>query len=649
MHTRSLVTHLALTLLAGAAAPLLAAPPEKPTIADIAPAQTLVVASLDDYPRARAALPGSHLGRLLSDPDVARASTSLLRLVTSSAGVGGDTLEVPPLEEIERYLSDELGIDPEDLPEPAGQIGFAVFVSEAAPDGQSPAERPLALLLSAEFGAGAAALEDALDRLAERAEQKGFAIARRSTHQGATIRSFYDPQHDPDAKDKAPKAEADPEDPFAFEDFDPEPLLTGLHVARVGAGGSFVACSDLPALRALLDRLAGANQNALAASEVYRDSSAKVTPGSLLTAMVLIEPLAQLASGPGGAQLGALGGGGVLSNLLPLLSYPETGAVLTGLGIKGTRSIILSTLLDTPEAVVQSDVLVLGPRGGGLLGLFQPIQSFTPPAYVPADAASFGMTRYDFSQILPNVRSIVAGLPEEFRGLVEPQLTPLENVAGPALRTLGPELVSYQRLERPIDQSSARQVVAIASSDTAPLSSVLGAFGGAVGLTSRAFEGATIWGLQADQGPLPVPVPSVGVATGQVFIGSAKEIENAIRLSSAAQQGADQGLAADPAFRAATAALSPGAIGYSFGSTARALEFSFESLKLTSAQAQEQHEEFLRQFELDRDDYPAPNFDWIKDLPAPSTITKYIGDSVAEFRLTPDGVLMRQWILKPAR
>lgn len=641
--TRSLVTLGALTLMA---APLWAAP-ERPTIAEIAPARTLLVTALDDYPRARSVLPGSHLGRLLTDPEVVRSLAALSKLLTSASGVGGQGFEAPDLEELKRFVTDDLGVDLDELPEPTGQIGFAAFLSEAPEDDRGAGGGEFALLLSAEFGAGAPAVEDALDRLAERAQEKGLAITRQSRHQGTLIRSFYDPTHDPDAKGQADKPEPDPEDPFAFEDAGSEPLLTGVHVARVGAGGSLVACSDLPALRAVLDRLAGANQNALAATDVYRDSSAKVTQGSLLTAMVLVEPLTQLAASPEGARLGS--GAGPLGGLLPALSSPEGAAILKGLGVKGTRSVILSTLLETPEAVLQADVLVLGARGGGLLGLFQPIQSFTPPAFVPADAVSFGLTRYDFAQLFPAVRAIVAGLPEQLRALAEPQLTPIEGIAGPTLRTLGPEVISYSRLERPIDERSVRQVVAISSSDTAPLGSVLGSFGGAVGLTSRAFEGATIWSAPEAQGPLPIAVPSLGLGTGQVFVGSAQEIENAVRLSSGAQRGAAQGLATDPAFRAATAGLAPGAFAYTYSNTARSIELSIESLKITGREAQKQHQEFLRQFELSADEYPAPNFDWVKDLPSVGTITRHIGDTIAEYRQTPDGVLIRQWILKPAR
>ncbi len=605
---------LSLAGIAVAAAALVCAPAmaqveraERIGITELAPRDSFLILSIPDYPAAKAALDRSGLGRLWAEPEIRAFLVSMFKEELSEDDSRGGPWG---------WFAEN--IDPDDLREPTGAAGLALFPAKAPdPDNNKEVDRVQGILI-AEFGEDAEALIETIRDALERLETAGHLTLDDDEHDDVPIIIINIVE---------PKEDAAPDDDM----FAPRPdrsmdAFKTLMLAH--SEGCVVVSTNRPALEQALDRLAGGRAESIGELPVYRTAAAQHPAGQHAMIIAIASPYVRATLQEGFE---------APMSMLPVPLSPE--AVVDALGVGAIEAAGIGVRFDTDAGVMEQSLALLAPQKRGLLNLFDDgLVTFEPPAFVPADAMGVWSLALRFDRVTELLRAVMRALPPEMR---EQALAGFDQTVAPILGSLGSQLHVVQTLSRPIGPDSASSFVAIRLVDPLSLANSINGFAPMLQLTPRDFEGNQIFEAQ-NPGQ-----PSIAIGFDHVFIGPTEAIENALRLASRPETPR---LAGAERFTRAVRPLAGNAAFYYYDNFDESLAWEYWSIqnaeKAFIAQLQqwgvdaETQEEFLADF---REAQPK----WQQNLPPLELLLEHLGDTVMELRPTPDGFRGRAIILRP--
>lgn len=586
---------------------------ERIGITDVAPTNTFVVVSVPDYPAAKAAMDRSEVGKLWARPEVRSFFSSMFKEQLSEEGGAGG---------LWGWFSEN--IDTDELHEPVGPVGMALFSAKAPnPDDAAEELDLLQALMIADFGEEVDALTEVINDALDRLEREGRITLDEDDHDDVEIRIVTIVQEE---------EEDDPELAALQEEFGggPDRSMDAFKTILIAtASGHMVVSTDRAALERSLDRIAGRKVEAIGESATYRSAVAQHPPHQHAMVVALVSEYVRT-----GFQEG-------FGDSLSMLPFPVSpGPLIESLGLTAIEAAGMGVRFDTDAGSLEQSLALLAPQKKGLLTLIDSsLPRFDPPAFVPADAMSAWSVALRFDRLSDLVRSLIRAFPPEMH---EQGLTAFDQTAAPILASLGAEMHIVQTLSRPLGPASAASFVAIRLQDPLTFANSINGFAPMLGLTPRAFEGNQLF--ENDGAGLP----TIGIGFDHAFIGPTEAVENAMRLASRPDTPR---LTAADRFTRATAPLGAGGAVYYYDNMDESLVWSYWSMenaeKAFAAQLEEwgmddeTREEFLGDF---RENQPK----WQKDLPPMQVILDHIGDSVMELRPTPDGFRGRVIILRPA-
>ncbi len=630
-HPVRLAAGLALTLLA---APLALA---KSTIADLAPPNSVLIAGTDDYTAMRASFDRTGLKKIWDDPTV-------------QAWFKKNTAEA--MEEFTSTLED-LGMKRDDIVPPTGMAGLALWVVPT----EDPTVPPVQMLWAGDFGPNADNLHTKIVAALEKAEGANHLKFESEEFGGATLFTVTHLDNDndnDDAKDADDHGQDDGDDDADMEDWedwenagaDSGPEYTTVYYAR--SGSSLMLCTSQRDAEDAINRLAGKGDTSVRANNDLGKAMTIIGP-SQVYAVMLNQPLYEIA-----ADMDKKAAALVADDPSNPPS-PQIMQTLGALGISNVRSLALGMNFDGDKGIAESTFVANCPEIKGIMTLFasdpRPIGA---PSFVTADAASYSAFQVHFERLIPAIKDAIQTLPAEMAAQAGYALPMVEGQIGSILANLGPEIHIVQQYAQPYAVDSDHSVFAIAVKDTAALSTDLGLRGQQLGLVSREFQGAQIWGFPEGGSPLPLPPEAqdmaLGVGFGHFFIGKTASVEGAMRLA-ANPSGASLG--ADARFKKAVSVLKSPGLSFSYTNLPRSIAYAKWMVANFEKIQNEQFEKTLAQ--IDDPDFKQMMIDnkpeapaWLKDLPDLSIISRELGDLVGEMHITPDGFVGTSYILRPS-
>lgn len=645
----------ALFLGATLAAPALAdRADEKPGIAALAPKDSWVIVATDHWDTMRTQWNSNVIAGLTSDPQFVAMWKGLWDMVQKETGEGDES----PLPMARLFpfkdLLDDAGIKIEDLPLPSGPAGLAVYdmleqpkVAGAEADEDEFAPRPAkvpGVMLAADFGARAGEVEESIRKAIAELVRRGEAEADETVHLGVGIRTLkltkLEDRWKASREELAKKIEAEFKKQAGEDGLDggyrpgdwirrqPMPAemraIQTVHIAQ--REGLVIVGNELSVLERAIDSLDGQRVDTVSERASFQTARRFIGEEAVLYAMVLTDVFAEAAAKERAADEPAAGPFGM----------PAVAGRL--LGISGTKALTMGIYLDTDRGPLEMRIGMLHPKLGGLLSLFDSAPAgYTPPPFAPSDADGAGVTYVKFDRIFPTVRDILKAAPPDESPIPEAQLAQAEGLVAPVLASMGPAVHVVSTTTRPLSHESNQTTVAIQLKDAAPLTNVIVGFGGGF-LKPRDFEGNQIF--ETDDRGLGVRI-SIGLGFGYAFIGTPAGVENAMRL--AGRTGS--GLANKPGFREAAAGFKPGAAAYMYQDMRSTLELALWMLKNPPAPLDFDFDAEGRPVRKAAEPPPAP--EWTKLLPEVDQWLKYLGDPLAEVRVTNQGIEMISWYRAP--
>lgn len=562
------------------------------TIADLAPRQSIALVAVDDYPRLREAFDRSPYAALLKEPEVQKWLHDVFE------DLQGDVV---------RWI-EEQGFEANELPQPAGMLGAAIWMDERA---ASPMIAHA--LVAVDMGDDADAFEDLLDSLLRRGEDDDVIRVLEDKIEGVDVREIEFVDVDDEMLEHSM---------FAF--------ATQLFVARLD--DTFFVVSDRDALGDTLDRARGEDLDSARDQPALVDANNVVAPAHL-TMTVLAEPFFEALDRAMKSDAARESFGDAPPDLQPILQ---------ALGLSTIRAAAYGLELNARDAMAVTRLAVLTPHKEGVFELLDvPGGAFEPPAYVTADAAAVRMFRFNFAGILPLLNKVIAAMPEEQRVEMEAMAGMLAASAAPLLQTLGPELFHTRMFQFPFSADSQQQTIGVRTRDAEAVNAPLTQFGQMIGMERTDFQGQTLW---------KSPGPVLGIAGEFVVLGDDETVPAALRQSVNAQAPK---LADEPRFVRAKAFTRPGGVHYSYTDTETVLRYTAWT---------EEHWEELMRAELTEWGFDDEVIDmWVDEeremraegltanLPPVDVLLRHLGDVVAETHLTPDGLVSRTGFLPPRK
>lgn len=616
MRTLTAPTAAALVAAACTALPFSAVAGQEAGIADLAPARSFLVIGVKNWGEARGKFEASELGALWKEPSV-------------QAYV--ERLSKEPFEELAKKL-EEADLTLEDFRQPTGHVGLAMFLPEGGGDAGAMPEP--AMLIVAEFGENAEAMQEALDRLLERGVENKELETEDDEYAGVTITTITPLGSD--------EEEDGQDDEFGGEGVLDETagalnMETPWHFANVE--GTFVFSTDLRALEFAIDGLGedgGAGGATVAEERAYIESLAQHPEDAAAYGVVVLGPVWEMldaALAPENAPPGA----------------PDMMEIWRRLGATKIQAASLALRLGTQDGIVEQTLGVLAPEKEGLVGLFSnPAATFEPPAFVGPDVESVSQISFAFPEVMGLVREVIASLPEAQRAQAGAALQQVEPMAGPALDAMGPNVYFISTLAQPLGAESELTTVAIQLRDQVVVSNVVGTAAQMAGgfFQPRDFNGNIIY--TSEMAPV-----AIGIGFDHLFIGQAGAVENAMR---AAGSPDNPRLATEPSFQAAARVLPGDGVMYQFTDMRRTLEWSYWNAENARDIYAKEIEAFGEVYELTPEDkqemlkefdesFPA----FLRELPPIDVVLRHLGDVVTELRPTPDGFRGRTVWLRPER
>lgn len=560
--------------------------------ARLAPPDAGLVINLADYARAKAQLVATPLGRLIEQPEIAH-------LIEDAR-----TAQMASFDK----LTDELGIDVEEWPEPAGMVGFALIMRPIEHDEWSPAFQPT-FVSAIDFGDGIVEIQRIVEAVVDKGLDQGLIEIQTDTVGQVEVISITSVPID--QGDDAPQ----PGDPLYEPPTGLRAMLSGLQNATIAISDStFYVGSDKDQVMDMLDRARGTDLPAIADDDRFNAALAQHPEGT--TDYVVAMP----------GQLGLIES---FASGMGLLMPPglDITQILTNLGITGMKAISVSANLESPDAQAEFTLGVLDPEKTGLVSLLDITdEPWDPPSFVTPDAIAATRLLIDFPRLPEVVREFFTTLPLELQDELSMPFEQVMALVEPVAPLLGPEVYIVQTLERPFQPESAGQLFAIPTTDEMPLSNILlVASGGA--LTSRDFGATKIY----DDSTGAV---SVAVAYSTLFVGTPTMVESALRL--AAADAADD-LSDEPAFQDAMRPLPSTGNALQFTRTLSILDFTLwaaqhaQDIAAQQLRAAGYSEEEVAQY-VQSGTTP----EWAKSITI-DTLARGVGDISMEIAPSPDG------------
>jgi hypothetical protein len=600
-------------------------------IEEIAPRQSLGFVSVPNYPEFIREWQASDFGRSLKDPKIQEwFRKSIERLFSEGE-------ESNPLKVAREWL-ESADLKLEDVPQPNGPIGMAVYLSTPTQAGSLDVHWVLAANFS---GEDAARLESWLEKGLNQLERQKKVELRVDKYAGVEITEIsiipQTEEQDPNRGERG----GDGMMPFRGRPMgmgaDEKPDPTRLYLTRFE--GTMVLAGHKAAAQQAVDMMEGKGGANLATSALYRETLATLPSGSTLVGGLFIEPLVQAAKSREVQE--AIERARVLdATPLPIgevlsgLDSPEVQGILKAVGVKGTKSVGLAFSQSGADYSSLFQMNILMPPPSGAMTLMDPGPVPVPPAFITADAFDLTAGRVRLDRVLDWVRgTLIPALPEESREMAEAQLPLITEILGPLLSNAGPEIFSFTSSGEITEaaQFGMAGVTAIRVRDFTPIRSLLTGFGPQMGLEPKDFEGFQIYSTEF----LPF---SLGLGAEYLFIGGREEVQNALRAS----RGGAPGLATDEQFIAGARVMEPQGFFYSW---TNAMASGRHSLKIVEARRKSLREAGLNEDEIN-EALEEDAFSVFVAMPIEAA-SRYWGNTVTEMHWQPYGLRIRSRMLKP--
>lgn len=584
------------------------------TIAEIAPKDSFLVAGVDDSKGMFEAFDRTGFKSIWDDPTFKK------------------WFEKHSKEAMEDFAAslEPLGLTMDDLRRPTGPMGLAAWFTENK-DEDSFESPPPAFVALANYDDLAQEMDEKILAAIEKAENKKVIESSDKDHDGVTIYSIR-------ILEQEEEKPAGDEEEMEFDDMSSGPMYPEVHYARVE--GALVLSSEISGIENAIDRLKGDKMPSVDDEADFNDARSRLGKPHAY-AVALAAPITKMLKGdPAAIDEGGMGQ--MLSGM--------TGS----LGLDDLRAASLGVQFDTESAMLEQSYSILASKKTGLVALFDaPAIPFDPPAFVGESAASVTLMQFNFPGVIPLANQVVAGLPEDMQAMAGQQIQAATMFLGPVLANLGPEVCIVGNLLRPLAVDSEQQVWAMKVRDANALQQSIAGVMPMTGFESRDFQGNQIWSPAAG-GMVPADSIAIGLGFGWLFAGPTKGVEDLMRQAGAAD---NPKLADDKAFKQAASALDDKGIAYSYMKVGPSLDwaewYSKNIDKILAAQAEEAFgteppaDDEERQW---REDAKKSMMDavpsWMRDPPPMDVIRKHIGDSVLEFKSTPQGFEGRTMTLR---
>ncbi|MBL0870239.1 MAG: hypothetical protein IBJ18_06635 [Phycisphaerales bacterium] len=603
----------------------------KSNIADLVSPQTVYLVTVDNASAAKEQWEKSGLGKLFTS-DQFKAVFEAISDEAKKAGAGEANA-------MRKWLEDA-GVKVDELPYPTGTTGVA-FIAHVDAKTNLPELRFVAV---AQFGDQADKFAEAVDKVLAEMEKKKLATITDQEMAGVQGKKVV--LNKPE-KPKKDEKKADEEDEMDFDlEGDSRPFEEGFY-ARSGETFIFGATADT--VESVLDHLTGkAKGDTLSSTATYELARRQQPPNTIASLTWYIEPISAMVKDLKG-KLPERNWEKPESSLAGMVRsfQDETGSVAyAALGIMGTKAVTASVALETETAVAEARLSMLTTNRKGLLTLLEPFGSAPEaPAFAGADAAGLATFKVKFNKIFDTARETLKSMPAESRQQLEPTIMQAESFAGPVLANLGPEVYLVTNIDQPLGPDSSHIFGAAKLSDATPLVNLLTAFGAQAGLKPREFEGHTIYDPpQQAFGPQI----SLGIGLGYLFVGSTKDVENALRTG-----GRTDGprLNTEARFKAAGKVTNPESFAFGYTDMAQTIKQQYWLLQNPDLVFESQTRRF-RDMGMDPESFGMKKPEkpkWVEKLPPVETVLQYVGDAVLDSYWNEDGLQVRFRYLRPAK
>lgn len=593
------------------------------TILDAAPPNAALVLSVPDWAKMRGNFDASPYGKIWNEPEI----QSFVHKMWEDEEVS---------KEWKKFAGwlDEAGIDKNDLKQPSGNAGLAMWVDHT-PGSDKPG---IGMIFVADFGENAESMQKTIQQALDKAEDKHQIDVSEDTYGRSKIISIThnDVAHEDDDKsDDESLANAyngmdegtGHEPPFkdAMDN-----AFTKMHLVWVDH--TLVISNNLQREEDVIDFAEGKKIEGVGASSLYQQSRTQHAADlDAFGIFILSDDLRGLMEDKA-------------SNIGPLVATPTQAAkVLSALGLGAFKSASLGMRLVGDANAGESSVGVLMPEKTGIVSLFSGAQTpFTPPAFVPVDAAQIVSFNIEFPRIFDVARGVVNTMPDELRQRGLGGIQGFEGQFGTALKALGPEVHVVSNIHKPFTENSKSFVVLTKTSDALAFVNAFGGFAPMLGMEARDFQGSPIYEDKKNN-------LSIGIGFGYVFVGSTVEVENMMRRAGHPDEA---GLSGEERFTSAIAPIKQEAIVHEWVDSALTIDYAIWSMKnadkliLASVEA-DARENGYDLTDEDRKMMTEHLPKWFKYLPSAEAFTKHLGDTVFMFRSTPEGFQGKSVSLPP--
>ncbi len=623
MQTRfSTVTAAAACAVAG-----LAVSATAQTIAEVAPPSSVFVAGADNFAEVEERFNASGFGAILSNPEVSEWLTGLME---------------DGMAELEGEL-EALGFSLDDFSSPSGAAGVAVFLDT---DAIEPANTSYQFLAMADFGENVGTTHDFVTTSANEAADEGRLTIEEDEYNGATIWTFTPVEME--EEDDGGDDDWDDDWGDDWDDGGGESAFEAFYYTRTGNVIAF--STSIAAVEDTIDAVAGDAPESVAGGEFANSLNQLDQPQAF--AVFLTQPWIELTS--------ALSEAGVFERMMGPQAVPVLD-ILTATGLADVSSFGAGFNFDTNDAAAEVTYSVSFPERRGLMKLVPTADAqFTAPDFVPANAVSVSLGQASLDQLFPVIGEIVGSLPPQLQQQVQGPLFMAQGFAVPIFQQLGPEIYTIQTIEQPYTAESSGTLMAIRAKDQNALKTqidgLINNFG--IPLEQRDFAGNTIYsvpeqmmggGMGGAFGAMGGETPVIGIGSGYFFVGSPASVENAMRTASSPDAPR---LADEPRFRDALSRDRSSGLAYSWSDTEQTLRYTRWMIENQDQVLREQLEAEFAGMPNSEDrieermQWSPGTPDWVEDAPDLDIIFEHIGDTIATMRVTPNGIVGRQKILR---
>ena len=159
-----------------------------------------------------------------------------------------------------------------------------------------------------------------------------------------------------------------------------------------------------------------------------------------------------------------------------------------------------------------------------LVSLAKPMSEI--PAYVSAEAVTYGRIDFDFKNLVPTIQQIISSLPEAQAAQIQPMLQMYAPMMQGSLETMGPEVHIFTTITDD-ELAPTRMTMAIPTSDPESMNQLLSMFGPMMSMQPRDFKGDTIYSDPQSE----FSRTAIGIGAGAVLFGDIDGVEAVLRSS----------------------------------------------------------------------------------------------------------------------